>query len=137
MRIQTPDIAELGNVLNRKIQYVVNHIDLGEELRKIAQYDLKQVDMSACGIAFYSDEKLAAGSWVDLELVLKPSNQYLKLLGRTISCEKSSTTHTDGAYLLRLDFDGITEDIQEYLIQYIVKRQGALLQASRREKENK
>ncbi len=132
IKIKTPDVAILCRVFHDKIKYIVAHSSLGEQVQKIGQHEITEVDMSACGLAVTLHEKIERNTYIDLSLVLKPTNQYLRLLAKVIACEKAKSANGD--YLLRVDFENISENIQEVLIQHIVKRQGAQLQASREKK---
>ena len=58
LRVKSPDVAELGSLLNKKIQIVLENSKLGASLAKLENITALPVDMSACGIAFPSDEFL-------------------------------------------------------------------------------
>jgi hypothetical protein len=138
LRVKSPDVAELGSLLSKKIQIVLESSELGSSLSKRDNISPLPVDMSACGIAFPSDEFLPEETKLEIEMVLHAGKQHLKLLGRVIACEKGSASlgseDTTMAFTVRTEFLDISEQIQEFLIQYLVKRQGALIQASRDDK---
>ena len=49
----------------------------------------------------------------------------------------SCTAGEQGNYLLHLDFVGISNEDQEFLIQYIVRRQSSFLQKLREERDSR
>jgi len=135
LTIKRPDVARLGRLLDEKLQHIMEHSEFKIRQPATDDFPRKRVDISACGIAFTHDRNLLQGGFVDLELVLPPNRQNLKLLGKIVACEiNDSQIERIGAsdeYVLRIDFVNVAEEVQEFLIQHLVKRQGALLKASR------
>ena len=135
LTVKRPDVAQLGRLLDEKLQYIMENSAFKIARVECDDFPQKRVDISACGIAFTSSQSLKQGSFVDLELVLAPNRQYLKLLGKVVSCDvNDSQIERIGAndeFVLRIDYVEVSEAVQEFLIQHLVKRQGALLKASR------
>lgn len=140
LTIKRPDVARLGRLLDEKLNHIMEHSEFKIKRVEFDDFPLKRVDISACGVAFTNNQHLLLGSYVDLELVLPPNRQYLKLLGRIVNCQiNDSQIERIGAsdeYLLRIEFVEVAEVVQEFLIQHLVKRQGALLKASRNSARN-
>ncbi|NKB35147.1 MAG: hypothetical protein GKR91_18780 [Pseudomonadales bacterium] len=137
LMVKNSDMAELGLLLNKKIQIVIENSEFGNNLSQWENMSQLPVDMSACGIAFPSDETLDKEQKLELEMVLHSGKQRLKLLGRVIACEEGAEGLCKDAgmtYTIRTEFLDISEQIQEFLIQYLVKRQGVLIKASRNDK---
>lgn len=135
LKIKNPDVAELCKLLNRKIQRVVEYSDIGEGLKQLDTYPIRQVDLSACGIAIPTPEAIELGQRVEIELVLEPGRQHLRLLACVVGSEPSENPleNNDNSltHIVRCDFTNTSENIQEFLIQYLVKRQATLIKASR------
>lgn len=137
LKVKMPDIAELGSLLNKKIQIVLEGSNLGDSLLSRENMPQLPVDMSACGIAFPSNTPLVPEQKLEIEMVLHAGKQHLKLLGHVIACEEGSASFSKDAgmaYTIRTEFLDISDQIQEFLIQYLVKRQGVLIKASKNEK---
>ena len=133
LRIKNPDVAELGKMLDKKIQLVLENSDLGEILLKRENIPQMQVDISACGIAFPALGPLDVGQFLELNLVLQSGKQHLILLGRVVASDTGADSLNNGntrmSHVIRVEFLDISEQVQEFLIQYFVKRQGTLIKA--------
>jgi len=130
-RVQAPAVAELAELLNRKLDHLIETLQLGEELVQRAGFREHEVSLSACGIAFGNSEAFASGESVALEMLLPPDETRLRLVAQVVRCTPRDT----GAYQLLLDFTGIGAEQQEFLIQYIVRRQSQILQQLREARE--
>lgn len=134
LKVKNPDVAELGTLLSKKIQLMVETSELSNLMRKSEDIPQRPVDMSACGIAFPSEHGFQQGQKLELEFILHSGKQRLKLLGTVIACEDDSASLSKFAgspFTIRTEFLDVSEQVQEFLIQYLVKRQGALIKASR------
>lgn len=129
--IKNPDVGELGKLLNQKLNYLMDHSDLGKVKREIEEIPVYEVDISASGLACNHAERLALESKLAIELVLPPKGQYLKLLARVVSCELLDDPAISRGYRLGVAFIDTSEAVKEYLIQHLVQRQGALIKAER------
>ena len=135
LKIQNKDVAELGKLLDRKLDILLKNSDLKRGISKLENIPKMQVDISATGMAFPAQGSMSEGQFLEMDLVLQAGAQHMRLLARVVKCE-SGTGELGGedatyTHLIRTEFVDISDSIQEYLIQYVVKRQGALLKANR------
>src|SRR5690606_11731488 len=91
------------------------------ELRSGSNEARMQVNLSACGIAFYTDEPLQAERFMLLNMQLKPSNASLSLAGDIVSVKE--VNHDRGRYQVRVNFDSMKEADQDMLIQHLFNLQ--------------
>lgn len=135
VKIRSPEVAEMGQLLNQKLKLLVDNSGIAEGLQSPDEIPQQVVDISACGMALGTTETLAPGQYLEMHLVLQSGRQYLKLLAKLVSCEEgyelSSQEEAEFTNTARVEFIDVSERIQEFLIQYVVKRQGAQLKASR------
>lgn len=136
-RIQAPAVANLAEMLNRKMNFIISALSIGSELLETVAFSTQQVNLSACGIAFYTDLRYDKRERVRLEMRLQPSNVQLVLLARVISCEPVTDRSPEQQFHLRLNFEGMSRGDEELMIQYIVRRQSQLLQEERKAREFK
>jgi hypothetical protein len=127
-RLQAPAVAELAELLNSKLDHVVAMLGLGEELAQRAQFHEQQVNISASGLGFETDELFESDELLQVEIMFPPSNARLTLRARVVRCIAGEQ---GGANLLQMEFADLGNDDQEFLIQYIVRRQGQVLQQLR------
>ena len=135
VKVRNSEIAELVDLLNQKIQLVIKHSSLGESFAVGNDLPEQQVDISACGIAFATRRAVQVGQRIELELLLQSGRQFLKLLAQVVACDQGAEPLANGesgfTHVVRAEFTDLSDEIQEFLIQYVVKRQGLLLKAGR------
>lgn len=137
-RVQNPVAAELLDLMNKKLNLVIRQLDVDAALLQKIAYDLKQVNISACGLAFASNEPLQAGAMLQLDLLLQPGDSHVVAMAKVVACEKLEDAGHDaeGKWFLRLDFVELNANDQELLIQHVVKRQSNQLRERRAGREN-
>lgn len=122
-----PSLAELLSLLNRKINYALNDSStLNEVTQEQGQYLL--VNLSASGIAFPSQEELAEGQALALDLWLPSSDWRVAILGYVTGCVSTPDTGETPMYWVRVDFKNIDASVQGLLVQHLVKRQKQLIE---------
>ena len=130
-RVQAPAVGELAQLLNRKLDYVIERLGQLEVSRAGAPLAEHEVSISACGIGLQSAERYEAGETLQVELMLPPDDTRLCVPARVVRCRDAAP----GTWRLQLDFAGMRHDEQEQLIQFIVRRQGQFLQGLREQRD--
>ncbi|TVZ40134.1 PilZ domain-containing protein [Alteromonadaceae bacterium 2753L.S.0a.02] len=119
-----PAVVKLVSLFNQKLERVISHIVLDNQLISRLARRLKEANISACGIAFVNDETVDVGTSLKMELTLYPDEQTLLTRGRVVACEPE----LEGAgYYWRVDFFGMEKADQETLIQHVVRSQSQQL----------
>lgn len=121
---ESPVIAELALLLHQKLERVAGQMVMDCQLLERVAERVQQVNISACGMALVSDVGIAPGSRLQLELCLLPTTRKISLKGIVVGCDP-----TQEGYFWRIDFYGMSQETQEALIQHIVRRQSAQLNA--------
>jgi hypothetical protein len=132
-RIKDPAAAELFDLMNQKLNCMVNQMEAESVLVKKMAHRMQEVNISACGVGFGVDTVLSPEQLILLDFVLYPSNAHITCYGRVVSCdaaEDSDVSGSDPQYYTRIDFYELDEADQEVLIQHIVKRQGSLIRSA-------
>ena len=124
--VQSDSMRELFSTLNHKINCIIAQLELDSQLVRDLAHKVREVNISACGMAFVADEPVAKDKILSLDMVLKPEGRQITAYGQVLDC----TAVADGHYL-RINFVGLGPQDQEGLIQHIVKRQGMLLREKR------
>lgn len=130
-RVQAPAVGELAQLLNRKLDYVIERLGQIETPRAGLPLAEHEVSISACGIGLQSAERYEAGETLQVELMLPPEDTRLCVPARVVRCRDA----TPGNHLLQLDFAGMDHDDQELLIRFILRRQGQFLQGLREQRD--
>lgn len=122
LRAQNPAIGKLLELFNQKINLLgANQIN-PEKKRDITATEARtRINLSACGMAFYTMEEVEIEDHLLLHMQLKPSNAELSLTGTIVSMEKAK--NPDEPNLVRIDFSNLKEAEQEVLIQHLFQLQ--------------
>jgi c-di-GMP-binding flagellar brake protein YcgR len=134
-RIQAPIAAELVDLVNKKLNFVIHQMDIDTDLMQKVAYTLKQVNVSACGMAFPTEEKFKEGQKLQLDILLNPGEFHIVALSEVVACRLPGEGEGDG-YFVRVNFTDIDNNDQELLIQHIVKGQSNQLKRQRIESES-
>ncbi len=127
-----PAAANAISLLNQKVELLAGELELDSGLSGSEEYESVDVNISACGIAFECNGQFPNGEMLEFSLILRPANTRLTLTGQVVSCERIASDG-DTRFLLRADFQRVPLDIQEQLIQHIVKRQSGQLAQQRKQ----
>lgn len=130
-KIESPVAAELAGLINKKLNFVIHQLDIDAELMQKVAYTLRQVNVSACGLACHIDEPLKKGAVLQMDLVLNPGELHIVIMAKVIACEAMHQQEQEPDYFLRVEFEEIHHGDQELLIQHIVKQQSLQLKKKR------
>lgn len=130
-KIESPVAAELADLINKKLNFVIHQLDIDAELMQKVAYTLRQVNVSACGLACHIDEPLESSSVLQMDLVLHPGELHIVTMAKVIACEAIAEQADGCNYFLRVEFEEIHHNDQELLIQHIVKQQSLQLKKKR------
>ncbi|WP_019529602.1 PilZ domain-containing protein [Dasania marina] len=133
-RIQAPIAAELIDLVNKKLNFVIQQMDIDAGLMQKVAYSLRQVNVSACGMAFPCEELLPEGRYVQLDILLSPGDLHIVILAEVLGCSEAEEG-AEAAYIARVNFSNVNNNDQELLIQHIVKGQSNQLKRQRLQSE--
>ena len=89
----------------------------------------RQINLSAGGLAFGSDEKLKQGTRLAMDMILTTDLLCLHLTGRVI--QVSEQKHGDYPYRVSVGFTDITDVEEDQIIRHIMRLQSEQLRAKR------
>ncbi|MBB3167060.1 PilZ domain-containing protein [Simiduia aestuariiviva] len=125
-QVDSEVLVELLGTLNKKINCVVAQLELDSRLVRDIAHKVREVNISACGMAFVADEHVPPGKVLSLDLLLRPEGTHLATYGQVLDCQS-----TDAGHYLRVNFMSLSPYDQEVLIQHIVRKQGWLIREQR------
>lgn len=126
LEAEQPQLAKSLLLLNKKLDMMIAVSELENAQAQLAAYQLDEVSLSACGIAFPTDEALSNDTLLDLSLYLHASEQQVAIRGQVVECQ-SIESDEGSKYCLRVEFVDVDETTRENLIQYVLERQRFLL----------
>lgn len=124
LRVKDPAIAAVLENLNHKVNCVIDQLEAETRFLRRVVPPSRPVNISACGMAFESDQAIEPGRVMRLNLVLQPTDLHLSIYGEVVGCD---APQAERSHYVRVNFVDIDPTEQEVLIQHIVKRQGHIL----------
>jgi c-di-GMP-binding flagellar brake protein YcgR len=124
LKIEQPLVAEVLAAMNGKINRVIDQLDIDSQLVEQIAHKIREVNISACGVAFNVDEPIDIGKVLLLDLLLQPDDVHIFVHCAVIM--RGLNEH-DGSCYIRVNFSNMSTSDQELLIQHIVRRQGIQL----------
>lgn len=128
-----PDLKRLLELYNEKINLAFGHGLADHGVDNPDAVKAQAVNISACGIAFACDEMPGLNQGVALDVTLYPSNTRLQLLASVIACDPNKDETSNEAYVIRANFEHLSDAEQETLVQHVIKRQATMLKSSKEE----
>jgi c-di-GMP-binding flagellar brake protein YcgR len=122
-----PELARYLSVLQKQIELLTEKLIPEQDQ---FSSDSQDVNISAQGIAYYSDEAVKMGDVLELNLKLAPSGLQLVAFARVVMIEDHNNTE-QGKYRISLDFEHMHEADQEILIKHVHAKQLDEIGASR------
>lgn len=120
-----PQVAKYFEALERKIEVLAQAFMVNSNM---ADRPTCQVNLSASGIAFDTEELLVEGQCLELKMVVPPALVGIMTFGKVIYCRQQR----GGRYRVGVDFFSLRDQDREFLIRHVVKRQLNLLREQRR-----
>ncbi len=116
---ENPLVAEAITLISRRFA-LLELMSGDSKPEAVMQWPELEVSLSGSGIAFEATRELLEDTPLKLEVILHPESQYISTLGRVVGCRKNE----DGnSFMVAVDFEGISDENREQLVQHILKRQ--------------
>ncbi len=132
-----PDIADYLKALDRKVD-LLGKAFLAEEVEMTDQ-PARAVNLSAGGMAVHGREPMAAGTVLEVKLLLLPSYTGILTYGTLVDCIKAEGEEADEdfPYRLRIDFSFMREPDRDALIRHVLLKQSEWLRERREQREQR
>jgi hypothetical protein len=129
---QSPDLALCLQTLDKKINLLAQL--LVAETMRVEGACLREVSLSAGGMAFNAERELTPGELLETRLVLFPSMTGILAVARVVSCEWRGEVNGGMPWRLAVEYEYIREPDRDLLIKHLLTLQAEMLRA-RREQE--
>ena len=115
IKAKMPELARYLSVQQKQIDLLNQKLSSTEE---VSSHPPKQVNLSAQGILFNTNDKLNADDIVDLHLELGPGGHKMSIFARVIDI-RNNTSDDQDAYQVSFDFEHIHDVDREALVKHI------------------
>ncbi len=123
-----PEIVSIIEALNEKFNVLLSTVELKTVASTVKQ---KEASISACGLAFPTDEAIASDTKMQLSIHLGEGSE-IPVTAVVIDNHQQD----DSTFYTRVEFEEINAKDRDMLIKHIMLRQSALLRAIREHDDN-
>lgn len=124
-----PEIALYLQTLNEKLDLLARQLAM--ETTEFKDRTPRRVDVSAAGLGFDAPEMIPADQLMDIKMMLFPSLDYIRAVGRVVRCGEAFDTPAGPAFKVAVDFDFVRDDDRELLIQHVIRTESSQLREER------
>jgi c-di-GMP-binding flagellar brake protein YcgR len=116
-----PETGQYLKLLEDKIDLLAQAVlmQAGRSVNK----NTSEINLSASGLAFQSDEMLAAGAFLELKMLFVSFRVLIVTCGKVVDCKKNQSGDSRFPYRVSVDFVNMKEQDRELLIRHLVRRQ--------------
>ncbi len=115
-----PELFEYLKVMDTKINLVAQVVMM--QGNNFGEHDTRNVNLSASGLAFETEEPLKAGEFLEIRIMLTSCMAVIVAYGKVIYCKKNEQK-SDFPYYVGVDYVNMKENDRELLIKHVVKKQ--------------
>lgn len=119
-----PQTSTVLHALNRKVGAVGRMVT--EVGRALLQEPLRDVNLSASGMAFFHPGPMTAGDELILDLALLPEFIFFSPRARVVDCHPLK----DGGYWIAADFQDLDEPERDLLVRHVFRRHSEVVRSS-------
>lgn len=134
IRKSHPLIARYLSILDQKIDLLAQHVAARDDSGNGRPNH--RVNLSAGGLAFYSDQQVAPESLLAISLKLFPSHREITTYGTVVYCRRESDSDPSTPYRVGVNFSFIRNMDRESLISHVLDKQFAAARAQRQPLSN-
>ena len=128
-RRDSPDIANYMESLNEKLDMLVQLLAASDN--EMADHPTHNVNLSASGLSFQSEEPLEVGTNVEIKFLVFPAYICVLAYGEIVHCAKPQVLQGKRTYMLGVHFTHIRENDRELVIKHVMHKQSALIREAR------
>ena len=133
LEVSAPEVSRYLKSLDRKVDLLGRAFLF--QFSDLSELPARAVNLSAAGMAFFTQEPVEPGAVLELRLLLLPSYTGLLIYADVVACQAEPMEDGSGGYHVRVDFSHLRECDRDVLIRHILQRQGQMLQRMREERE--
>ena len=126
---QSPELARCLRTIDQKLN-ILAQLFVTEEIQ-IEQHPAQEVNLSAGGLAFRSQEAIAEGTLLEMRMVLFPSLIGILNVSRVLHCERLSDGDAQFPWQIAVAYEHLRESDRELLVRHIMTKETQRMRAER------
>jgi preprotein translocase subunit SecY len=125
-----PDIAEYLQVMENKIDLIAQAVVM--QGTDFAEQGVRNINLSAAGLAFDCEEKLEEGQYLEIKMLLTSCMAVIATIAKVVNCKENAQENSQYPFYVGVDYIRMKDQDRELLIKHVVKKQ---MQQIREKKE--
>lgn len=128
---QSPELARCLQAIDQKLNLLAQ-LFVTEEI-DIEEHPTQEVNLSAGGIAFRSQQEIATGRLLEMRIVLFPSLIGVLNISRVIHCERVNDGNRQFPWQIAATYEHLRESDRELLVRHVMNKETRRLRSERGE----
>ncbi|MCO6414256.1 MAG: PilZ domain-containing protein [Thiogranum sp.] len=128
---QSPELARCLQAIDQKLNLLAQ-LFVTEEIH-IEEQPTQEVNLSAGGIAFRSQQEIATGSLLEMRIVLFPSLIGILNISRVMHCERINDDNRQFPWQIAATYEHLRESDRELLVRHVMSKETRRLRSERGE----
>lgn len=116
-----PELAEYLKIMDSKISLIAQAVMRNDG--DVSESASRNANISASGLAFECENKINAGAYIEIKLLLTSCLAVIVIYGKVIYCNNNDKSEESMPYVVGVDYVNLKEQDREILIKHVVKRQ--------------
>ncbi|HHO68245.1 MAG TPA: PilZ domain-containing protein [Gammaproteobacteria bacterium] len=129
LQAQSPELVRCLQAIDQKLNTLAQ-LFVAEEM-KLETQPTREVNISAGGLAFRSQQQIPVGELLEMRMVLLPSLMGILTVARVVKCEHVNDGQLQFPWRIAVTYEHIRESDRELLVRHIMARETELLRAQR------
>jgi hypothetical protein len=128
---QSPELARCLQAIDQKLNMIAQ-LFVSEEM-DLHEQSTREVNLSAGGISFRSQQKIRIDSLLELRMVLFPSLVGILTVSRAVQCERVNDANLKFPWQISVVYEHLRESDRELLVRHIMSKETQQLRSRRSE----
>ena len=128
---QSPELARCLQAIDQKLNMIAQ-LFVSEEM-DLHEQSTREVNLSAGGIAFRSQQEMKIDSLLELRMVLFPSLVGILTVSRAVQCERVNDANLKFPWQISVVYEHLRESDRELLVRHIMSKETQQLRSRRSE----
>ena len=126
---QSPELARCLQAIDQKLNMIAQ-LFVSEEM-DLHEQSTREVNLSAGGISFRSQQKIRIDSLLELRMVLFPSLVGILTVSRAVQCERVNDANLKFPWQISVVYEHLRESDRELLVRHIMSKETQQLRSRR------
>lgn len=116
-----PEMFEYLKIIDSKVNLLAQALTSQDET--FSEHDMREVCLSAAGLAFTNDQAIPVGELLELRMLLTSCLAVIVAYARVVHCKDISKDNPEHPFEICVEYANLKEEDRELLIKHVIKKQ--------------